>query len=147
LSNDIQFKNWGLSLFFQFTKKDNFNFYSYGLIPGEMYNQPIEVMDRWQELGDNTGFPRFSSGNDFESYVSYSNYSRSSGSVSDASFIRLKSASLSYTLPFNNGQFCKFSVQGQNLLTWTKYKHGDPDQGIGYLPSLKRISFGIHLQL
>src|SRR5690606_32853963 len=33
LSNDIQFKNWGLSLFFQFTKKDNFNFYSYGLIP------------------------------------------------------------------------------------------------------------------
>lgn len=148
ISNSFQYKNWGLNLHFQFVKKDAVNQYYYGLQPGTMYNQSTAVLDRWQTPGDNAFMQQFSTGNNFDSYLAFSQFSESSGAISDASFIRLKNLELAYSLPLANvpNTSCRISVRGQNLLTFTKFKGGDPERTIGYLPSLRRISLNLQLQ-
>ena len=148
ISNSFQYKNWGLNLHFQFVKKDAVNQYYYGLQPGTMYNQSTAVLDRWQTPGDNAFMQQFSTGNNFNSYLAFSQFGESSGAISDASFIRLKNLELAYSLPLANvpNTSCRISLRGQNLLTFTKFKGGDPERTIGYLPSLRRISLNLQLQ-
>jgi hypothetical protein len=75
-------------------------------------------------------------------------FALSDGAVGDASFIRLKNISLSYTIPpvWLQGVACRLSVQAQNLLTFTSYKGADPEftQG-GSLPPMRVISAGVQL--
>lgn len=148
-SNNLSYKNWALDIFFQFVKKDGYNQYRTSEPAGTMTNQPVSVLDRWQAPGDNAGMQRFTTGADYEAFLAYSQFTQSSGAVSDASFIRLKSMAVSYTLPLDksNNTSCRIYVQGQNLLTFTKFKGGDPEQMNGFLPPLKRITFGIQLHL
>jgi len=41
---------------------------------------------------------------------------------------------------------CKIMLQSQNLLTFTKFKDGDPEySGYSFLPPLKVITAGIQL--
>jgi hypothetical protein len=74
-------------------------------------------------------------------------YNQSTASITDASFIRLKNIALSYDLPLHlNDTQCRLMIQGQNLLTFTKYKDGDPEFiSSGFLPPLKVITAGIQL--
>ena len=148
-SNNLNYKNWALDIFFQFVKKDGYNQYRTSEPVGTMTNQPVSVLDRWQTPGDQAGMQRFTTGADYEAFVTYSQFTQSSGIVSDASFIRLKSMALSYTLPLDksNSTSCRIYVQGQNLLTFTKFKGGDPEQMNGFLPPLRRVTFGVQLHL
>lgn len=73
----------------------------------------------------------------------------------DASFIRLKSSSIGYSVP---QKFLKdiairgfkVYVQAENLVTWTKWRGLDPENfdsdGQGKYPNSKSISFGIDVQ-
>ena len=74
-------------------------------------------------------------------------YNESTASVTDASYIRLKNISLSYDLPLGLKETqCRVMVQGQNLLTFTKYIDGDPEfTSYGFLPPLKVVTMGIQL--
>ncbi|WP_274183517.1 TonB-dependent receptor [Flavivirga sp. 57AJ16] len=70
----------------------------------------------------------------------------------DASFIRLKSAEVGYTLPDRisskaNITKCRFYVVGNNLVTFSKFKLWDPEMGGNGLayPIQKVISFGMQL--
>lgn len=145
LSNSLSYKNWNLDIFFQFVKKQGMNEFFGSQPSGMMTNQTVSVLDRWQEAGDQTAIQQFTTGGNAEALSAYSKFNISSGAVSDASFVRLKSMSLSYKLPFgkDTGNSCKISLQGQNLLTFTKFKAGDPEQLSGFLPPLKRITLGI----
>jgi hypothetical protein len=71
----------------------------------------------------------------------------------DASYLRLKSAIISYTLPVRISQKLKMEnlriyVSGQNLLTFTKIRNYDPENinsnGNGY-PQQRVISFGLNV--
>lgn len=149
LSNTLNYKNWSLNIFFQFVKKKGFNeFYRNGPA-GILSNQPISVLNRWQMPGDRVPLQRFTTGADMEAFMAHSKFIGSSGIVSDASFIRLKSMAISYSLHFGkeNNTSCKISLQGQNLLTFTRFKGGDPEQIPGFLPPLRRISLGVDLRL
>ncbi len=147
-SNTLSYKNWNLDVFFQFVKKKGYNHFFASNPPGMMYNQPIEALDRWQQTGDNASIQHFTSGANPVAFLTYSQFRQSSGTVSDASFIRLKSMALSYTLPLDkSNNSCRISVQGQNLLTFTRFKGGDPEQTRGYLPPLRRIILGVQLHL
>lgn len=148
LSNSFQYGNWGLDFLFQFVKKNALNQYYYGLQPGMMYNQTADVLDRWQQTGDNSFMQQYGTGSNFESYLAFSRFSQSNGAVSDAAFVRLKSLELSYTLPIEKAgnTSCRIALQGQNLLTFTKFKGGDPERTIGFLPSLRMISLNLQLQ-
>jgi hypothetical protein len=85
------------------------------------------------------------------SAVYYYYSSASDGAVSDASFIRLKTAALSYSFPTKwssqiKAELIRFYLQGQNLITWTNYKGGDPEiKNASILPPLKVFTAGIQI--
>lgn len=154
LQNSVRYKNFSFSLSLSFAKKI-VGRYVNNAYPGQFEagrgNQPVEVLNRWQQPGDVAEYSKFSQGtllrengqlwaqNSDQSYV-------------DASFISLKNVSLSYQLPLQWVQ--KIALKSatiytntQNVFTWTKYKGFDPESpGIG-LPPLRIITLGIQASL
>ncbi|MFZ4680694.1 MAG: SusC/RagA family TonB-linked outer membrane protein [Flavobacterium sp.] len=72
----------------------------------------------------------------------------------DASFVRLRNISFGYDVPakFLKKTFikgCRFRLQGENILTWTKWKGFDPETfttgGSGYFPTPKVYTFGVDI--
>src|SRR5690554_750253 len=147
VSNSLSYKNWAFDFFFQFVKKDGYNEFYGSPSPGSLNNQPTSVLNHWQGVGDQTAMQQFTTGANPAANLAYSQFTQSSGAISDASFVRLKSLALSYNLPFgkDSGNSCRISLQGQNLLTFTGYKAGDPEQTTGYIPALRRITLGVQL--
>lgn len=145
LNNNLHYKNWSLNVFFQFMKKMGFNEYRNTNPAGTLSNQPVGVLDRWQNPGDTAPMQRFTSGADPDAFNAYTRFTQSTGAISDASFIRLKTMALSYTLTLKDLTSCKLSLQGQNLLTLTNFKGADPEQLNGFMPPLRRITFGVEL--
>ncbi|PSL30702.1 SusC/RagA family TonB-linked outer membrane protein [Chitinophaga ginsengisoli] len=152
LSNSLSFKGVSLDFLVQFVKQDGIKF-SHKSVPGTFLgginNQPISVLERWRNSGDNTAVAKFSQR--FDQSESYFFIDESNYNVTDASFIRLKNLSLSYTLPsriihWANVASARVYVRGQNLLTLTSYKSGDPETGnVGTLPPLKILTCGVAL--
>jgi len=99
LQNSLSYKTLSLDFLFQFVKKKGRNYMANGALPGTMANQPVEVLDRWQNAGDQSTLQRFSAGYDDDAYMAYINYYDSTGSVGDASYIRLKNIALSSPFP------------------------------------------------
>lgn len=147
ISNNLSYKNWSLDIFFQFVKKQGMNEFFGNQPAGVMRNQTVSALDRWQEPGDQAAMQQFTAGGNAEAMLAYSKFNISSGAVSDASFVRLKSMALSYKLPFgkDSGNYCNITLQGQNLLTFTKFKAGDPEQLSGFLPPLRRVYLGLQI--
>lgn len=145
LNNKLEYKNWSFNLFFQFMKRMGYNEYRLTNPVGTLSNQPLGVMDRWQAPGDQATMQRFTSGADPEAITAYTRFTQSSGAISDASFIRLKTLALNYLLYLNDYTTCKLSIQSQNLLTITSFKGADPEQFNGYMPPLRRITLGMEI--
>lgn len=147
-SNVLTYKNWELRFFFNFKKQKATNNFYYGTPPGIMVNQSTQVLDHWQQPGDNAFMQQYTTGGNPDAVTAFSNYGLSDAAVSDASYIWLKNVAVSYTLTDKNhfGK-CKVYIQGQNLLTLTNYKGGDPEQLLGFLPPLRQFVFGIDLTL
>ena len=153
ISNTFEYKGWELYFFFEFKKQMGYNYNNYpvyNFTPGGMYNLPTYFLDRWQAPGDRTSIEQFTQ-TFTAAYDGQYYFSNSDGIFSDASYIRLKNASLSYNLSeaalkklhFQN---LKFYLQGQNLFTITNYKGSDPEiQNLFVLPPLRTIIAGIQL--
>ena len=93
-------------------------------------NQSVSVRRRWRFEGDETDIPRALHGGT----VHY-NWLGSDRFVEDASFIRLKQLSLTYTLPktmLSRAGISKLSIMATayDLFTWTKYSGQDPEVDI-----------------
>ena len=149
LNNVIALKNWELGFLFQFTVRDNYNNIMGSSPPGQMSNQPSFISGQWQNPGDVVETQLFTAGYNPEAVTAYSQYMFSNASISDASFIRLRNASLAYTLP-ENGLMnfrCRIYMQGENLFLFTKYKSGDPEQLGQYLSPLRKITLGLQLTI
>lgn len=117
-------------------------------------NQSTAVLKRWRSEGDNTDIPRALYGMGY-------NYLGSDRFVEDASFVRLKTLSLTYAIPrelckrlgINNlNLFCT----GYDLFTWTNYTGQDPEVSLpssatslvkdgATTPCSKRLSLGFNL--
>ena len=110
-----------------------------------VYNQSKRLLyDRWKEPGDITDIPRHG----ITPYLD-------SRFLEDASFLRLKNLSLSYTFPskwlkqthFISG--ARIYAQGQNLLTFTKFSGLDPESSFNVYkaqyPMSRQYSFGLEL--
>ena len=99
-------------------------------------NQSTAVLHRWRAEGDQTDIPRALYGMGY-------NYLGSDRFVEDASFIRLKTLSLSYNFPkkwLKKWGISKLNVfaTGYDLFTWTKYKGQDPEVSMPSATSLVR---------
>ena len=131
---------------FYFAKQLGRNYRSRGL-PGTINNLSM-IQDRWQEAGDNSPVQRYTSGNNAEVMKAQNYMASSDGAYTDASFIRLKNISLSYTLQsvFKTKVQCKLYFNAENVFTITPYKEADPEtQLFGYLPPLRQFTFGTQI--
>jgi TonB-linked SusC/RagA family outer membrane protein len=144
LQNSVTFHNWELAVFLQFSKQKGYNYWYAASPAGAMVNQPIAVLDHWQQPGDSGPTQLYTSGENYDAINAFYLFSSSNAAFSDASYVRLKNVSLGYTLPLS-GLKCKVFVEGQNLLTLTSFKGGDPEQLTGFLPPLCRYSGGIQV--
>jgi TonB-linked SusC/RagA family outer membrane protein len=126
LSGWIKYRNFDASLTIQGVQgNDIFNSELYWEIAQERpWNATTRVLDRWQEPGDKTDWPRAASGDP-------NNNSRPSDKyVDDGSYMRLRNLSLGYN--FNNvAGFSKLRLHltMKNLVTLTDYGWYDPEIG------------------
>ncbi|AOM79333.1 hypothetical protein BFS30_20475 [Pedobacter steynii] len=152
LSNSISYKKFQLDFLFNFVKQKKYGITSF---PGLLSNQYRDVLN--SQFTPSTQ----SSSASYNSYVNY--YLTSDAAFADASFIRLKNVSISYTLPDRWKKAmgmanCRLYIRGQNLLTITNYKGFDPETNITpgrvnnpfisplstpTMPSLKTFTAGI----
>lgn len=140
LQNQIKYKSLQLDFLFQFVKQENFNVTVLTTTPGNRNNQPVELINSWQQAGDLAPYQLFTNGSNTNAVLAFNRFTESDRAISDASFIRLKNIALSWDVPkkYTNQLDCKFSMQAQNLLTFTKYRGADPEfTATGYLPPLK----------
>jgi len=147
IQNQLTYRNLELDFLFQFVKQNNWNENFGNPMPGTMYNQPSGVLGHWQNTGDIGPYQAYSDSNGNLSLAN-SRYMQSDAAISDASYIRLKNISLTYRLPkqWTKNLNCKISLQGQNVLTITKYKGIDPEfKAAGYLPPLRVFTTSIQI--
>lgn len=147
LGNNLTYKNLTLSLFFQFSKQMGTSWiaglYAFGM-PGSYMNVPVEALDHWRKPGDVSELQQLTTGFG-AAYRPGSAFTTSTGAYTDASYIRLKTVSLSYSLPENfirkaGIKSCNFFVNAQNLFTITGYKVGDPEMaGAIYAIPMQRV--------
>ncbi|HUC82348.1 MAG TPA: SusC/RagA family TonB-linked outer membrane protein [Flavisolibacter sp.] len=149
LNQTINYKRLTANIHFQFTGQQNALNYIYLFSrPGSVSNQPKFVLNRWQKPGDNTDIQRYSvSGS--QTTTAYSNLQFSDAAYSNASFVRLRNLHISYSLiqPNTNAKGitnCKLYIQGQNLLTFTRYKGLDPETQT-LLPPIKVLTVGFQV--
>lgn len=145
IQNQLHYKSFELDFLFQFVKQQTAEFVF--PLPGTLNNQPISRTDRWNSPGYSSAYQLYTSGASSAAVQAGSRFSQSSGVIGDGSYIRLKNISLAYNIPLiDNPLKCKVYFQGQNLLTFTSYKGGDPEfRFSGFLPPLKIYSVGIQL--
>jgi TonB-linked SusC/RagA family outer membrane protein len=150
LQNSFSYKGLQLDVFFQFVKQTGRVYPSGFGIPGFAINQPVIVLDRWRKSGDKSDIQKFTQtpGQAQQAYTDAVTYSDKV--IGDASFIRLKNLSLSYSLPEKLVQKafiqnCKVYVQCQNLFTITNYEGLDPETQSISLPPLRMFTSGIQL--
>ncbi|HVY74893.1 MAG TPA: SusC/RagA family TonB-linked outer membrane protein [Puia sp.] len=145
LSNDLKYKNFELSFLFQFVDQQGWAPTWY---PGLYYSTPVHALQAWQKPGDITDVPVPTKVN----YSAYFPFVSSDRFWVDASYVRLKNISLSYSLPQSlvtkwHISECTVFLIGQNLLTITSYPGSDPEMPgqLLVVPSLRVITGGIHL--
>ncbi|EDM34761.1 putative outer membrane protein [Pedobacter sp. BAL39] len=158
--NSFSYKGIQLDVLFQFTKQKGLDQNVAGFSPGSAYNgfaggnQSVAILDRWKSPGDQgKHYQKVSSYYPSELYLASSAYGVSEGVVTDASYVRLKNISLSWSLPSMwlnkmrvNG--LRIYTQGQNIFTITKFPGLDPETlSSTSLPPLRTITIGAQLTL
>ncbi|WP_163394756.1 SusC/RagA family TonB-linked outer membrane protein [Flavobacterium limi] len=145
IQNQLIYKRLSLDFLFQFVKQKN---KTYPMGPaGMMSNQQQRIVNSWNQPGNSTPYQIYTTGYNDDALTGNYLLDESTASITDASFIRLKNISLSYNVPLKHNETqLKIMIQGQNLLTFTKYPDGDPEfLSYGFLPPLKVITAGIQL--
>ncbi len=152
----LSWKNLSLDVNFNYSVgNDAFNYMRSQLEGGSRFlNQTTALTKRWRVEGQETNIPKAS----FQDPMGNSRFS--DRWIEDASYLRLKSLTLSYRLPLNMQflQGLEFWIQGNNLYTWTKYLGTDPEfaatgavigQGIdlGYIGQSRNFVAGIKINL
>lgn len=148
--NSFRYRNFRLDIFLQFSKQQGQNYLGqiYSYVPGLQYNQPAVLLDAWKSPGHASPYQVLSS-QQGQTLNSAQDFLQSSGAYSDASYIRVKTISLSYALPAElvkklSVQNIRVYVAAQNLFTITGYKGNDPEtQNFYGVPPLKTVSCGI----
>lgn len=157
LSNEVSYKGLALVVFLEGSYGNDMlnatRIDSEGMTDPK--NQLLSADKRWRRPGDITDIPRASWGNTDNSRIS-------TRFIEDASYMRLKTLTLSYNLPHKllskvNITQVKVYTTAENLLTFTNYTGFDPEvnafggsnvnKGIDYgtYPQTRNIIFGINV--
>jgi len=157
LTNDFTYKGLTLSVFFQYEfGRKAFNSQNSFLTEnaGRPFNALTDIFERrWTTPGQLTDVPRPINGN---AEVRGASALAGSRTLEDASYIRLKTVSLSYNLPTSLISKVKLArvrvyAQALNLITWTKWTGYDPEfvnlgsGNSGVIPLSRNYTFGIDI--
>ena len=146
LSNNFTYKNFDLSVFFQWSNGNTImnanKVFLEGLNGASLgRNSMASYADRWTPENQNTSIPRSKA-------VAVTGI-WSDRYIEDGSFLRLKTVSLGYTIDTKQLKVIKSAqVFGrvQNLYTWTKYSGPDPEvsvKGFGLTPGFDFSAYPI----
>ncbi len=157
LTNNLTFGNWNFNFFFQGVQGNQLFNASRIDLEGmfDSKNQSAAVLDRWTAPGQITNVPK-------ALFQSSENSLTSSRFVEDASYLRLKTATLSYS--FGSAALTKLKMSkltlfatGYNIFTFTKYSGLDPEVNVnsangpamgvdyGTYPQSRSFLFGINV--
>lgn len=162
ISNNFAYKNIALDVVFQGVYGNDVNLqgdYWMSSNASQYDNQTTDQLNAWENPGDDTDIP--------ENRLLFANGTepRSSRYLSDASYLRLKTLTLSYTIPQKLTTKMKMSsmrlyTSAYNLYTFTNYRGWDPEvssdsfsdnvfSGIDFYsaPQPKTIVFGVSIAL
>ncbi|MGZ3764870.1 MAG: SusC/RagA family TonB-linked outer membrane protein [Mucilaginibacter sp.] len=155
--NDFHYKGFNLNVFFQ--SAFDYHLYDMNQLVLESTTGAAALNRFVAGVNENTSVPR--EGYFLSTYGSYVN----SRFVENASYVRLKTLSLGYTLPATLFEKVKFIqglriyAEGQNLLTITGYKGTDPEVNLhagnnlgggldfGAFPAFRTFIVGVKLSL
>ncbi|TKB96480.1 SusC/RagA family TonB-linked outer membrane protein [Pedobacter cryotolerans] len=157
ITNNFTYKNWNLNIFFQGVQGSQLFNASRIDLEGmfDAKNQSAAVLDRWTSPGQITNVPK-------ALRASSENSLTSSRFVENASYLRLKTATLAYSFGTATLEKLKMSkitlfASGYNLLTFTKYSGLDPEVNVnsangpsmgvdyGTYPQSRSILFGVNV--
>lgn len=107
----------------------------------------IGTLDYWTPTRQDAANPRITT------QPAQNNIQASSWWIRDASYLRLKTGEIGYTLPASiisriKIQSARFYVSGQNLLTWSALKNFDPEVSVStgqYYPQQRVVSIGLNV--
>jgi TonB-linked SusC/RagA family outer membrane protein len=164
-TNTFSYKGIMLDIFFQYQLgNEAFNGDLYNLVgPGGNDNKRIDVyQNRWQQPGDVTNYPMETPNGQILGVDQDYGFIGTTRYMSDGSYVRLKTVTLSYDVPQRILSTIKVKslrvfVQGVNLATWTKFDGIDPEviansnsigtSSFGTYPLGRQFSAGINLGL
>lgn len=144
INNSVCYKGFELNVFIQYVKQTGYSYKTlFNLAPGRQSNQPIYVLDRWQNEGDEVNVQRFTSGTgDANTLFSF----RSDDRIVNSSFLKLKNVSIDYQFYLKNFKNrVALNLSAQNLAIFSKYKGLNPENSqssTNGIPSLRMVSIG-----
>ncbi|MBS1666783.1 MAG: SusC/RagA family TonB-linked outer membrane protein [Bacteroidetes bacterium] len=152
--NSLRYKGFRLDLYFEGRKQMGLNYLAqvYSFVPGNRYNVPATFEDRWKKPGDHAGFIKTTTLYNNVAQNANQFFQQSSGVYGDASYIRLKTVSLSFEIPKNildkfKVATIKLYATAFNVLTITGYRGNDPEtQNFYGVPPLKTYTLGIQCE-
>jgi TonB-linked SusC/RagA family outer membrane protein len=125
ITTGFTYKRLSLNALVTFTKGNSLYNYTRRQIESASgpQNQSLAVVNRWRADGQVTNIPRASYGDPS------GNSSFSDRWIEDGSYLRLRTVSVTYDVPFKYKAFKYFKIYatGNNLLTFTKYLGYDPE--------------------
>lgn len=148
------YKNWDFSMFWQGAGGNKvFNSIYRNLMEGQYGNHHTDMLNYWTPTNTNTNVPRPIIGDP------NSNRRDSNRFIEKGDYLRLQTMEIGYQIPVPTNSFiqkAKVFVNGQNLLTITKYTGADPDfnsnDGLisrgydgGSFPNPRTISLGVEV--
>lgn len=145
LSPSIAYKGFDLNILLQGAA--NRSFYNQVFPFDNSSSAPINTLDYWTPDHPNASYPRITT------QPTTNNTQYSSFWVINGSYLRLKTATLGYTIPQKmmqklRLQSIRFYLSGQNLATWSKIKNFDPEvssRSGQYYPQMKVFTIGANV--
>ena len=152
LNFSASYSNFDFSMFWQGSGGNKiFNAMYRNLMIGQYTNHHTDELNYWTPTNTNTNVPAPVIGDP------NGNARESNRFIESGDFVRLQTMEIGYTIPLKDQfiQKAKVYINGQNLLTITKYKGYDPDfisDGLlsrgydgGSLPNPRTISLGVEV--
>jgi len=157
--NTLRWRNWQLDVVVDYRREQGYS----PLVtlarqnapgreaPSELSNGPVEWLNRWRTAGDHAMIEKLTTEKHTAADTALLTYLQSDAWSIDASYLRLRSATLSFCLPktltdkwkIKGGQLY---ITGRNLLTVTKFPVTDPEtQDPAVLPPLRSVVAGLKI--
>lgn len=148
-SNTFSWKRFDLYVLTQFVGgvQKPANTYTSGI--GEQYNLPVSALDRWQHPGQATDVPRAAAPGT-PAAINNDRINQSSFIYFDASYLRIKNITLSYTFPaVGNSALRNLRIYATayNVFTMTDYPGNDPESGPTFVPVTRQYVAGVSFNL